>query len=141
MLHTLRRIFVLVLCLALVCCLSVTAFAATSFNDDEDFDDGNTTVEFAAHINRYTTDGFSAVDSSIAPANARVAMTGRYIDSEYNLRDDLSDEDIETNIAFVNVSFSDDEIFSMVDAAYQFWAEVPTTYDWQEYVDSALVEY
>lgn len=141
MLHTLRRIFVLALCLALACCLSVTAFAANSFHKTQPYDDDNTTVEVAAHIYRYTTDGFTAVDSSIAPANARVAMTGRYIDSEYNLRDDLSDEDIETNIAFVNVSFSDDEIFSMVDAAYQFWAQAPTTYIWQEYVASALIEY
>ena len=131
----------LTLCLALVCCLSVTAFAQSNFNVTEEYDDDNTWVEAGCSITAYTTLGVIDVETWIGEPYTEASVSYRYIDNGFNL---ISDEDYHRNkmSSSAYAFFNEYEIYHMVDAYYDFWAEVPTSYGWQEFVlNDVYIEY
>lgn len=134
----LKRLMMLALCLALVCGLSVTAFAFS-----EPFDNGNTIVDWSASIHAYYTIGVIEVETYIFDANpdTEASVDCSYLDNNYIRcygHDDASNEF--TSLAFVG--FPDGAIYHMIDATFNFWAEVPTSYGWQQLKpDEIYLEY
>lgn len=144
MLHKFRRIFVLTLCLALVCCLSMTAFAETydykSF--EEDYDNGQTKVFASCVLEKYrTSGGIEVIQEEVDYPETETSVTYNYLDNSYTLRTRY-DYEMQSTSSSVYVSFYPYEIYHMVYADYSFWAEVPTGYGWQEFnVDSYRLYY
>lgn len=140
MLHNFRRIFVLTLCLALVCTLSVTVFATTAYHDRVDYEYG-AYIEVQAYIERFKTWGSTVAQSSstVMEADVELSVTYRYINEEYQLTTvNISSSGLSDVSIYEDYSYNN--IYSMVDATYAFWATMPDTY-WEEFEDSIYLEY
>lgn len=142
MLYKFRKILVLALCLALVCSLSVTAFAESSKSVSESYSNERTFVDASAGIYTYSTIGTIEVQTFVdGDPYTEASVACRYLDDEYNLCY-VYDSDSNYYTTFLSVAISSNKIYHMVDASYDFWAEVPTDYGWQEFVlNDFTVEY
>ena len=141
MLHKFRRVLVVALCLALVCSLSITALAVS-----REYDGGYSIVDWSASVFTYSTLGVIEVQcisnpSATTSVNTEASVACRYLDNNYNI---CCMYDIErgNETTLLIVSFPSSSIYHMIDASYDFWAEVPTSYGWDEFVfNSFTVEY
>ncbi len=141
MLHKFRRFFVLTLCLALVSCLSVTAFAQSRFSAFEDYDGGDTWVEASCSISAYMTTGVLYMETAIAAPQTTTSVSCRYLDNNLETQY-ASDNGAGLYESSASVIFTENNIYHLVDAFYDFWAEVPTSYGWQEFeLNSIHIEY
>lgn len=135
MLYKFRKILVLALCLALVCGLSVTAFAESNFHIYEPYDNDQTFVDVSAGIDQYSTIGVIEVQTFIfdADPDTRATVFCSYRDSAGNVQY-RGDNAYNGYTSVVSVGFPAGTIRNMIEATYNFWGEVPTTYGWQEFV-------
>ena len=141
MLHNFRRIFVVALCLALVCGLSITALAVS-----REYDGGYSIVDWSASVFTYSTMGVIEVQciskpEDTASVNTEASVACRYLDNNFILRTTYDTESGNETTLLI-LSFPSSSIYHMIDASYDFWAEVPTSYGWEEFVyNSFTVEY
>lgn len=141
MFYKFKNILLWALCLVLVCAISVPAFAATEYEANEDYDNGNTTVSAYGVISRYHTYGFISSESIITEPNVDIAVAYRYLDENFQLQS-RSSTSHGVGVASVSVSNNSIAMYQMVDATYDFWAQVPTSYGWQEFaVDSVYLRF
>lgn len=128
MLHRIRKTAILVLCLVLVCGLSITALAETEPHHLPKVVGGGVTVTTYAEIHRYDTMGqIKAVKNNNydMATDTTVWMTFRYFDTDLNqVSDDLGCDN--KGIAWVQLTLGADEAFAMIEADYDFRAYVHT---------------
>lgn len=136
-----RKIMLIALVSVFVLGVGVSA-SAVNLPIEEDYDYGRYVVYADADIARRSTLGLITVnDAAATDATASVAVTYRYIDGNLTLQTD-SKYQIACGGAVVSYSGTEAQIFSMVDAIYNFWARIPASYGTQEFTpDSVFLEY
>ena len=133
-----KRIMLIALVSVLVLGVSVSA-SAVDLPIEEDYGD-EYYVYANADIDVHSTLGYITVNGGeAADAMASVAGTYSYFDSNRILQ---TDSRYQVGYGGAVVSYSDSTIFSMVDATYTFWAEIPVSYGTQEFTpDLVVLEY
>ena len=137
----LKRLMMLVLCLALVCGLSVTAFAARTYSDREEYDGGLTWAESYAQISQYSTSGYVDAEGYNESSSTGVSCTYAYV----SINGTRLYDEMQCNVpvrSSVNISFSSENIQNMRYAFYDFWAQVPSSSGWYDYEpDTVRLDY
>lgn len=136
-----RKIMLIALVSVFVLGVGVSA-SAVNLPIEEDYDNGRYVVYADADIGRrYTYGEITVNDANATDATASVSGTYRYIDGNLTLQT-TSRYQIAGGGAIVSYSGTEAQIFSMVDAIYDFWARIPTFYGTQEFTpNSVLLEY
>lgn len=136
-----RKIIIIALVSVFVLGVGVSA-SAVNLPIEEDYDNGRYVVYADADIGRrYTYGEITVNDANATDAMVSVAVTYNYLDGGINPQTD-SKYQVGNGGAVVSYSGNEAEIFSMIDATYTFWAEIPASYGTQEFTpDSVFLEY
>ena len=135
-----KRFIMLALCLALVCAMSVTVFAAYIHDDGEEYDGGVAYVESYAQISQYRTSGH--VDGEGYQDSASTGIT-----CTYSYRDPTGEKKYgEMNCtqpvrSSVEVVYQSNEAQYMRYAYYDLWAQVPSSSGTYDYARTARLDY
>ena len=130
----------LVLCLALVCSLSVTAFAQRIHSDREEYDGDITRAVSYAEIDQYSTNGWVDAEGYNDSASTGISVTYSYLSNNgIAVYGEMSDnQGVSTSIGII---YSSGSIRHMRYAQYDFWAQVPSVNQTYDYECTAILEY
>ena len=126
-----RRIFALALAVVMICLLSASAFAATSYYVQEDYGTGSeaSLVEASAEISRYGTEGtLSVFYIDTVGHDLRMDIVLKYYPGGENATMVTKSYTQTSDYYTDTFTFSDTSIFAMYNAKYTFRAVVPAPY-------------
>lgn len=136
----LKRLIMLALCLALVCSLSVSAFAVYTHEGYEEYDGGVACAESYAQISQYRTSGYVDGEGYNGSASTGISCTYSYRDVNGVVRfDEMScTQPVRSSVVVV---YHSGMAQHMRYAYYDLWAQVPSSSGTYDYERTARLDY